>query len=114
MPGYCARVNRPPSPDTRGTAQSVNTPWKLNPLPPWLRALSTLPPDRADNLRIWHRTQIIIPFGVVPPPGRKRHRRAPRAKHGERQDEERKQRAAVPRARDEVRVVPEDAWPVVA
>lgn len=57
---------------------------------------------------------IIKPVRIIPPPLGERHAGPTGTKHRKGQDEQRGERGAVKRARDEVRVVLEDARAVVA
>lgn len=65
------------------------------------------------RLLLRHRAPVVIPIGVVAPPRRERDGRAAGAEDGEGEDEEHRETGAVPGARDEVRVVLEQARAVV-
>lgn len=64
---------------------------------------------RPTSSSVWRRAQVQVAISVVSPPRRERHRPARSAKDGKRQDEQARQRGAVPAGRDQVQVVLEDA-----
>lgn len=57
---------------------------------------------------------VIVSSHIVAPPLRERNRGATRTKHSERQNEQARQARPIKRTSNQVRVVLEDAWSVVA
>jgi hypothetical protein len=61
-----------------------------------------------------NRAEIVVPIRIVSPPLWERSRRPARTKYSKRQDEQARQARTVECARNEIRVVFEQAWSVVA
>lgn len=101
------RINRLTS-SRLGILTSMSTPQTPSPF------LSTPHPLVTRYPLLRNRTQIVVPLGIIPPPTRERHGRPAGAKHGKRQDKQRRQTGPVKRTRDKVRVVAEDARLLVA
>lgn len=59
-------------------------------------------------------TVIIVPIGVISPPGRERMSRATGAKDSEGEDEENGETGSIKSTSHQVRVVLEDAWAIVS
>lgn len=59
-------------------------------------------------------TMIIVPIGVISPPGRERMTRATGAKHSKGEDEENSETGSIKSTSHQVRVILEDAWAVVS
>ena len=75
------------------------------PRPPSVKRLSSL---------LRHRAQVVVTSDVVTPPLRERNRRSTRTKDCERQDEQAGHTRAIECACNQIRIVLEDAWSIVA